>query len=155
MTCHRDAGRMPVLRLAAGAAIAAAAAALAVPATAQSSFEIEVCNRSPYTAAVASSYQRASEFNTDYWYFEGWDVIRSGACQVIGYTPNRYFYIYATEHNNPDRHWAGDFNLCADYPGPFGYVLHIHEDCPRGSSIERFTQYYISPGYTGMTVYLD
>lgn len=138
-----------------GFAMAAAPLSLPLPASAQESFPIEVCNQSPYVAAVALSYQRDQEYGTDYWFYDGWRIVYQGECQELGRTPNRYVYLFATELNNPDRRWAGGINQCVMYPGPYGFVVHRDEDCPYGSQVEPFEQYFIDEGYSGFVLNLE
>lgn len=118
-------------------------------------FELEVCNQAGFPAAVALSYQREEEYGTDLWFYEGWLVIPHGECSVVAYTPNRYFYVFATRHDDPDLRWEGDFTLCVEYPGPYEFVVHNEAECPPGSDVEPFTQYFIDHEYSGFTVTLE
>ncbi len=91
-------------------------------------FEIEVCNKSRYRAAVAWSYQREQERGSQRWFYEGWTVIEPGACAERR-TANRHVYVFATKKDETNSRWEGAHNLCVWYPGPYNRTMMSGETC--------------------------
>ena len=120
------------------AGVAAPAPTTAQPTNQAGIYEIRVCNRTGYNAAVAISYQPVGyERDSSRWYNEGWFVVKAGTCENLRQTNNAYFYGYAETHNSDEGYWGGDLQLCLSRPGPYAF-WRAGEECAAGQDLVGF-----------------
>jgi len=100
-------------------------------------FNFQVCNQSGVSASVAVS--SLSGVGSSQWHVEGWWIVPSGSCQVLGSFPDGWFYYYAEQTGASQNEWTGTaLDLCVQYPGPFDRVNYAGYTCQSSEQLRGF-----------------
>jgi uncharacterized membrane protein len=100
-------------------------------------FSFQVCNQSGVSASVAVDSQTGA--GGSQFHVEGWWVVPSGSCQVLGSFPVGWFYYYAEQTGASQNEWNGNaLDLCVQYPGPFDRVNYAGYSCQSSEQLRGF-----------------